>query len=78
MGLKRGEKQVKIGGLIRVVSVRTEHLADITPEEIGKEGFPGMTCGEFMELFLQGRRKHNGMLTRVNRIEFEYVEDGGQ
>lgn len=41
-GLKPGEQIEKLG-VIEVVDVRIEPLNAITPEDVIKEGFPGMT-----------------------------------
>ncbi len=72
MGLKKGEKIQKIRGPIRIVSTRKELVRDVTPDDIVREGFPGMPRVEFMELLTDNFRK-GGPLTPVNRILFEYV-----
>ena len=86
MGLKKGEHVEKIGGLIRVVSIRLELLSDIklypnrTPGlsgwwtgnvEIIREGFPKMHYKEFIEMFCKANQCKPD--TVVTRIEFEYV-----
>lgn len=70
-GLKKGEKVRKIGGPIRVVSVRLELLYHITNEDVVLEGFPHLTPDEFVAMFCQ----HNKCSadSEVARIEFEYV-----
>lgn len=70
MGLKRGEKVQRIG-LVKVVSVRREPLNTITPEDVIREGFPGMSPAEFVEMFA----RHNGCAEDepVNRIEFRHL-----
>jgi len=75
MGLKKGEKVVRLG-LIRVVSVRRESASAIcryaTPNvEVSKEGFPGMLASAFVGMLC----KANGKAADddVNRIEFEYL-----
>jgi len=91
MGLKKGEK-VKRLALIRVVSAEREDLDYLlgpycypqtdggrfdAAAEIVREGFPGMTPTEFVEMFCRA----NGLEFKppywapwpVNRIEFEYV-----
>lgn len=55
--------------------MRRERLADIghdTVAEIAREGFAGMTLGDFFDMFCQ----HNACAIDdvVTRIEFEYVE----
>ena len=73
MGLKKGEKAVKIGGLIRVVSARKEPLNAITKEDIIREGFPEMSRDEFMAFFDKGHPCQRGIYMPVMRIEFEYL-----
>lgn len=78
MGLKKGEKAERIGGPIRVVSVRLEPLNAMNDEvryglrETAREGFPHLTGKQFAAMFCE----HNGCTTQaeVTRIEFEYVE----
>ena len=74
MGLKKGEK-VEILRQIRIVSIRSEHLNEITKAEIIREGFPDMSREEFITFFMKGHKCFHGVLTTVNRIEFEYVKD---
>lgn len=69
MGLRAGERQVVLGE-IEVVSVRREHLADITPEDVAREGFPGWSVVEFIELY--GKRPPGHVVTR---IEFRHIEE---
>lgn len=78
MGLKKGEKVKKICQ-IRVVSVTREPVADIWENplyggqhECWREGFPGLSPFDFIEMFCQANGCHEDDL--VNRIEFEYVE----
>ncbi len=73
MGLKRGEKVVKVGGPIRVVSVRRERLKEVTQEDVNREGFPYMSREDFILFFLVGHRCPYIEYTPVNRIEFEYL-----
>ncbi|MAT14249.1 MAG: hypothetical protein CMJ46_03160 [Planctomyces sp.] len=70
-GLKKGEKQVEIHE-IEIVAVRLEPLTSefVTPEEVVKEGFPGMEPEEFITMYKRGRKK----VDRVRRIEFKYVD----
>lgn len=76
MGLKRGEKVVRLGPF-RVVSARGETLRRMTDEpeygaqEVILEGFPDMTPAEFVAMFC----KHNKCTPDkiINRIEIEYL-----
>lgn len=69
-------RAAKTLALIEVVSVGMEPLDAITPEEVEREGFPGMTPAEFVAMFL---RAHPGRgltpQSTVNRIEFRYVDE---
>lgn len=77
MGLKKGEKVVRLGE-IEVVSVKREKLGDIrkyphggTSGETAREGFPDMLPGDFCAMF----GKHNDCSegADVTRIEFKYI-----
>lgn len=70
MGLKKGEHMKKIYP-IEIVSVRTEPLTEITPDDLILEGFPEMIVSQFVEMFCA---THKGCTpeTLVNRIEFRY------
>ena len=71
MGMVSGERQVKIGGLIRVIDVRREPLTSITWDDVRREGFPGMTVQAFIEMFC---KNYNCVaFETITRIEFEYV-----
>lgn len=70
MGLKPGEKINRLG-LIRVKAVSREELADITADDVVREGFPGMSCYGFMEMFCKEMGGGEGQ--KVTRIEFEYL-----
>lgn len=70
MGFKKGEKIKKLG-LIRIVSVRKEVLAEITQKDCIKEGFPNMAPAEFVRMLCSHSRC--SPYDSVNRIEFEYV-----
>ncbi len=81
MGLKKGETVKKIGGPIRVVSVRREALKRLTAEEpygskeVEREGFAGeMTPRMFVEFFGKTHGCTSG--TWITRIEFEYLTPG--
>lgn len=71
-GLKSGQHVEKIGGPVRVLSVRFESLDAITADDCVKEGFPGMRPIDFVKFY----RQHNGGSAdqTVARIEFEYVD----
>jgi hypothetical protein len=70
MGLKKGEKIVKLG-LIEIVSTREEELQAITPEDVVREGFPEWSPHRFIEMLVN----HYGVkpVELVNRIEFKYL-----
>lgn len=74
MGLKPGAKVEKIGGPIRVVSVRREPLHLIDHADCRREGFPNMTPFEFLTMFCQHNHGCTGA-SEITRIEFDYVED---
>lgn len=76
-GLKKGEKATKVGGPIRVVSVRREPLRRLLDDqayglaEVVREGFPGLTPLQFVAFFLTS---HDCTIDEpITRIEFEYV-----
>lgn len=71
-GLKKGEKIEKIGGPIRIVSVRREKLIAIDYEDCKREGFPDLTPKEFCSLFARAN-KGIPISAEVNRVEFEYT-----
>lgn len=70
-GLKKGEKIKKLGQ-IRILNTDWQPLDHITPEDCIREGFPDMTPAQFVQFFCD----HNkcSPLTKVNRIEFEYID----
>ena len=72
MGLRRGEKIKKLGGLIRIVNVRKEHLYMITNDDCIKEGFPDYTPDDFAYMMVNYYNNCD-FYTQVNRIEFEYI-----
>lgn len=69
-GIKLGEKVVDLG-VIEVVSVRRERLDAITPDDVRREGYPGMSPFQFVEMF--GRKMGCQPSTVVTRIEFRRV-----
>lgn len=70
-GLKKGERVERICQ-IRVVSVTVEFLADITQDDVTREGFPRMDRHEFIARFCRGSNVKPYAMIR--RIEFEYVD----
>lgn len=71
MGFKKGERPKKIGGPVRVVSVRRERLEVMPVEDLALEGFPRATLEQFHALYIQA----NGGDERqfVTRIEWVYL-----
>jgi hypothetical protein len=78
-GLKKGETVERIGGPVRVVSVRRERLSrllrddDYAREELRREGLPQLTPAQFVQMFCEANDCRPGAW--VTRIEFEYVEE---
>lgn len=76
-GLKPGESIQKIGGPIRVKSVRREKLDTIVDRrdyiETALEGFPQMPPTEFVRMFCDHMRPCQPYW-QVTRIEFEYAD----
>jgi hypothetical protein len=83
MGLKPGEKVQRLAQ-IRIVRTRIEPLSrmildgDYGASEAAKEGFPGWSGDQFVEMFMEHMTAKFSADTLVNRIEFEYVEDDQQ
>lgn len=73
MGLPKGAKQVPLG-VIEIVDVRVEPLCNITPADVEREGFPGLTVGWFVRFFV-GKMKAFPT-DPVRRIEFRHVDEG--
>jgi hypothetical protein len=84
-GLKKGEHMVLIGGPIRIVDMRREPLGAITVEDCVREGFPGMSPGDFVRMFGATHRvreiasgywasRHCRPEDLVTRIEFSYED----
>ena len=69
-GLKKGQKIEKICQ-IRVIDISTPFLWKLSGQDVNKEGFPGMTTGEFMQMFCNEMKC--GPWDIVTRIEFEYI-----
>lgn len=72
MGLKPGEKIERLC-VIRVTDVRRVALDSITFDDVGREGFPGMSPAEFVRMFCNSMDCKAD--TIVTRIEFDYVAD---
>lgn len=72
MGLKPGEKIVKLGPL-SVLSVRREPLNAITFDDVRREGFPEMTRSQFIAMFCAAMKVQPDAL--VTRIEFRRVAE---
>jgi hypothetical protein len=70
MGLKKGEHVKRIYP-IRIMSTGPEPLVYISKEEVVREGFPEMTCVDFINMFCEVNRCNP--LALVNRIEFQEV-----
>jgi hypothetical protein len=77
MGLKKGEK-VEVLGEIEIVSIRREELWFIKNEDVAREGFPGMSAGDFVSMFCSHMKCEPSVM--VNRIEFKRIDgkDGNQ
>lgn len=80
MGLKKGEK-ITVIHQIRVISAKPEALGDMLlrpdggADELAKEGFPfGILCPkEFV--YALARKSRKALTDKVNRIEFEFLEE---
>jgi hypothetical protein len=76
MGLKKGEKVVKLA-VLEVVNVRREPLhyllvTGVTARrEVNAEGFPNMTPTQFVEMFCAANGC--GPDAEITRIEFKYA-----
>jgi hypothetical protein len=76
-GLKKGERAEKIGGPIRVVTVRREYLDRLIvnqiygADEMRREGFPDEKPEWFVDYFAVSH--HCKPHAWVTRIEFEYT-----
>jgi len=74
MGLRPGEKIERLA-LLEIVSTRWETPLDVTVEDVAREGFPGMSREDFIELFFRINRPTR-WYTSIQRIEFKYVDAG--
>lgn len=70
MGLKKGEKVQRLGGPIRVVSVRRERIIDMRVGDVFLEGFPNYTVWDFIDMYCKANKCDK--FDQCNRIEFEY------
>ncbi len=70
MGLKKGERIVKLGQIV-ILSTRTEPLNAITQDDCIREGFPDLTPEQFVDMLC----RHYGCRAdqTINRIEFGYL-----
>ena len=79
IGLAPGERAQRLAQ-IRIVRTRIEPLSwmmkrpEYGASEAAREGFPGWTGEQFVELFMKHMTAELSADTLVNRIEFEYVE----
>lgn len=71
MGLKKGEKVKKIGGLIRILSNQSQVIRDMQEPDLHLEGFPEMNIDEFIEMYCKANNVRPSDI--CNRIEFEYL-----
>jgi len=75
-GLKRGEKVQRLA-LLRCVSneaepIEARRIRRHGPDEVRREGFPGMSVRQFVAFFCREMAVREGQMVR--RIEFEYVQ----
>ena len=76
MGRKPGEPLVRIVD-VEVVSVGREPLRCITAEDVAREGFPGMSPGDFVHRFFVAAQGMNPDDV-VTRIEWTYIETASE
>lgn len=70
MGLKKGEKIVRMG-MIEVIECGGEPLQAITQPEVILEGFPDWSPEQFVEFFCQANKVQPTVM--VNRILFRHI-----
>jgi len=70
MGLKKGEKVVKLGECV-CISNTPERLDSITQEEVNREGFPEMTPAQFIGFFCNANGCRYDAV--INRIVFRIL-----
>jgi len=80
MGLKKGDRQVKLAE-VEVVDVRVESLyLGVHDEEPAAEGFPEMEPSDFIEFWLEShgsptfRNQDEAYGYQVRRIEWRYLD----
>lgn len=71
MGLKKGEKVTKLGGLIRITKVTREPIDNIKHGDCVREGFPELSPRGFVKMYCKANKCNPGNM--CTRIEFEYV-----
>lgn len=71
-GRKPGEPLVRLAE-VQVTSVRREVLSAITPEDVAREGFPGMSPAVFIVRFFVNAQRITSADT-VTRIEWRYLD----
>jgi len=69
-GLKKGE-HVKPIGKIKIVSIKSEPVSNITIDDVQREGFAEMNVPEFVRMFCNANKCEPSTL--INRIEFEVL-----
>lgn len=75
MGLRKGEKLRRLARL-RVVSVRRERLADVTSQDVVREGYPNLSANEFIQKLEEALRcSENDEVTRIEFVVEERLEE---
>lgn len=71
---RAGVVEIVVLGIVTVVSVRSEPLSSITPEECAREGYPNMRPREFVNLFCRVNARSAFAADRltVTRVEFTF------
>jgi hypothetical protein len=72
MGRKPGEPLVRLAE-VRVVKIRREQLAAITPDDVAREGFPTWRPEWFINMFCEEMGTTPDVV--VTRIEWEYLDE---
>ena len=75
MGLKKGDRQVKLADVV-VTNVRVEPLSAMTEEACTAEGFPGWTVERFAAMWLSSHGYHaatDPSTVDVRVIEWRYL-----
>ncbi len=72
MGRKPGEPLVRIVD-VEVVAASREPLSAITPDEVAREGFPGMEPHDFVQRFFVDAQGL-GPDAEVTRIQWRYLD----